>query len=277
MGIIYGIADVLWVIIRFVIRYRYQVIMQNIRASFPEKSDAWHKRVAGKFYRHFADWIMETIKMAGMREGQMNSRISFNGLDQFEEHFKNNRSIIVLGMHHNNWEWASFVQKKMNHHLLMLYNPVRRNYELENFLIGAREKWGGQCIPVHQSARKVLEFNANRIPTVLWLGADQTPPANSQFWTMFLNREAPFFQGPEKIAIRTNQPVYFHHTRKIGRGRYEVTLTCLFDKPADVAPKEILLAYVRKMEEAIAEEPESYLWSHRRWKHIRPESIPLTS
>ena len=40
--------------------------------------------------------------------------------------------------------------------------------------------------------------------------------------------------------------------------------------------KDILLAYIKKMEEIIGEEPEYYLWSHRRWKHSRPEGIPLT-
>ena len=197
-GVIYAISDFLSIVIRYIARYRYKVIMENISMAFPEKDAAWHQEVAGKFYKHFADWIMETIKLAGMNEDEMNRRITFKGLDEFRKHFENNRSIIVLGMHHNNWEWGSFVQKKMNHRLLVLYNPVRKNHELEDFLISARQRWGGECIPVHQSARKVLEFNRSGIPTVLWLGADQTPPATSQFWTIFMNREAPFFQGPRK-------------------------------------------------------------------------------
>ena len=37
-----------------------------------------------------------------------------------------------------------------------------------------------------------------------------------------------------------------------------------------------MLEYVRRMEEAIKDQPEYYLWSHRRWKHKRPAEIPLT-
>ena len=53
-------------------------------------------------------------------------------------------------------------------------------------------------------------------------------------------------------------------------------ISLLFENPKEVDQKEILLAYVRKAEEIIRQEPEYYLWSHRRWKHTRPEGIELT-
>ncbi len=109
------------------------------------------------------------------------------------------------------------------------------------------------------------------------LAADQTPPANSQFWTTFLNQETAFFAGPMKIAIKTNLPVIMHHTRKVGRGRYEVFHYKLIENPAEVKPEEILMTYIRKLEEIICSEPEYWLWSHRRWKHKRPGNIPLYS
>ena len=147
---------------------------------------------------------------------------------------------------------------------------------MEKFLLHSREKWGGKCIPVNQSAKVMLRFHKENMPTALWLGADQTPPATSRFWTIFLNREAPFFEGPEKIAAKTNQPVFFQHVTKLGRGRYLARFVPLILNPGKVAKKKILLAYVQKMEEIIRQEPEYYLWSHRRWKHKRPEGIPLT-
>ena len=132
-------------------------------------------------------------------------------------------------------------------------------------------------MPVHKSARTAIEYVRRGEPAVLWLAADQTPGA--QFTVLgpcFLNREAPFFTGPEKIAIKTKQPIYFLHVKKLKRGHYEANFTQLFDDPSKVASKDILLTYIRKMEEVIRETPEYYLWSHRRWKHTRPEGIELT-
>jgi KDO2-lipid IV(A) lauroyltransferase len=107
------------------------------------------------------------------------------------------------------------------------------------------------------------------------LVADQTGPVQSQFWTTFLNQETAFFTGPMKIAIKTNQPVIMHHTRKVGRGRYEVFHYKLVENPSEVEPGEILMKYLSKLEEIIREEPAYWLWSHRRWKHKRPANIPL--
>jgi Kdo2-lipid IVA lauroyltransferase/acyltransferase len=274
--VIYIISDFLCFFIQHIFKYRRKVILNNLHHAFPEKPEKEIKQLVRKFYCHFTDLMLETVKLHSISEKQMNKHITFKGLDLIENYYQQGKSIIILAMHHNNWEWCSFVQTKGKHLGLMLYNPVRGNQPMEKFLLHSREKWGGKCIPVHQSARVAMEFHRKKIPTGLWLGADQTPQKTSKFWTVFLNREAPFFSGPEKIAAKTNQPVFFQHVRKVGRGRYEANFTLLFKNPAEVEPKKILLGYIRKMEEIIHEEPEYYLWSHRRWKHQRPEGVPLT-
>lgn len=274
-SVLYKISDFLCFLLGRIIRYRRKVILENLAHAFPEKPEEEIKRIAAKFYRHLTDLMVETVKMNGMSPKEMDKRISFKGLERFEELYNQNRSLIVLGMHHNNWEWGSAIQPHMRHTLLMLYNPVRGNSELENFILKSREKWGGFSVPVHKSARSVLKFNRTGQPTALWLGADQTPSPSSKFWTIFLHREAPFFSGPEKIAARTNQPVFFHRTKKIARGKYEVILTPLCLEPQKVDPNKILLDYIKMMEKVIAQEPENYLWSHRRWKHSRPAGISL--
>jgi KDO2-lipid IV(A) lauroyltransferase len=274
--IIYAISDFLYLLVRFVVKYRKKVIIENLSCAFPEKNEKEINQIAGKFYRHFCDLSLETIKLYSLRKKQITQRIHYKGIEQLDAHFEKGESIIVLAMHHNNWEWCSTVQLFIKHTVLMIYNPIRGNQALEKFLLQSREQWGGICTPVHKSARTTVDFYRRGTPAVLWLAADQTPKATSKFWTTFLNREAPFFSGPEKIAKRSGLPVYFHRTTKVGRGRYEVEFTPLFLQPKEEKEQNILLAYIRKMEEIIREEPEFYLWSHRRWKHKRPENIQLT-
>lgn len=275
-SILFVLSDILNFFFQHVFKYRKKVIFDNLHHAFPEKNEDEIKTIARKFYRHLTDLMVETVKMHSMSVDQMNSRMTFEGLDLVHKLYKEKKSIIILAMHHNNWEWCSFLQKKAKQLGLMIYNPVRGNEAMEKFLLHSREKWGGKCIPVHRSGRVTLKFHHEGIPTALWLGADQRPPKNSKFWTVFLNRETPFFSGPEKIAERTNQPVFFQHVTKTGRSRYHVHLVPLFLNPANENPKDILLGYVKKMEEIIYQEPEHYLWSHRRWKHQRPKNIPLT-
>jgi len=273
---LYCLSDALYIIIRFVIKYRFKVITENLKCALPEKSEKEISQIRTKFYRHICDIIFESIKIYSISDKEIEKRLTLKGTDKANELFEEGRSIIALAMHHNNWEWTSFVQSKLKHLILTIYNPVRGNSSMEKFLVHNRGKWGSVCIPVHKTARTALEYNLKGQLTGLWLAADQTPPANSKFWTLFLNQETPFFSGPEKIAASMNQPVFFQHTKKIGRGKYVIEYSLLFDNPKEVEQKDILLAYIRKCEEIIRAEPEFYLWSHRRWKHKRPEGVELT-
>ncbi|WP_321347144.1 lysophospholipid acyltransferase family protein [uncultured Draconibacterium sp.] len=274
--VIYGIADFFYLVVRYGIGYRKKVILDNLRHAFPEKSEQEITTIMNRYYRHFCDFSLETIKLHSMSEKQMEKRLKITGLDAMKPYADEGRSIMMLGFHYNNWEWCSSIQSKAYHKLLMIVNPIRGNLAFEKYIEYSRSKWGGKSVPVHKSARTAIEYVRRGEPAVLWLAADQTPPANSPFWTIFLNREAPFFTGPEKIAIKTNQPIYFLHVKKLKRGRYEAEFTLLFEDPSKVESKDILLTYIRKMEEVIRETPEFYLWSHRRWKHTRPEGIELT-
>lgn len=274
--ILYRLSDVMYIFIRFIFRYRWKVITTNLHNAFPEKPESEIKRIRSRFYRHFCDVFFESVKIYSISDKAIERRLLIKGTEVANDFYDQGRSIIALAMHHNNWEWTGFVQSKLKHHILSVYNPIRGNNAMEKFLTHNREKWSSECIPVNKTARTVIEKNLNGEFTGIWLAADQTPPARSKFWTIFLNQETPFFQGPEKIASSTNQPVFFQHTKKTGRGRYVIEFTLLFENPKEIEQKEILLTYVRKAEEIIRAEPEYYLWSHRRWKHKRPEGVELT-
>lgn len=274
--IIYGFSDFIYLLVRYIIRYRYNVITQNLTNAFPEKSAKEIATIRNKFYRHFCDLFFEAIKLYSISEKQLTKRFTIKGADIVNQYFDDGKSIIALAFHHNNWEWCSYLATQVKHRVLMVYNPVRGNQAMEKFLLRSRGKWGGEAVPVHKTARTTISHNLKGQLTGLWLAADQTPLANSKFWTTFLNQETPFFSGPEKIAIKTKQPVFFQHVRKLKRGHYEVEYSVLFDEPHKVPEKDILLAYISKMEAIIVKEPDYYLWSHRRWKHSRPENIPMT-
>jgi len=273
--IIWGLADIFYVLLFYVVRYRRKVVHENLTRSFPEKSQEEIRKITKKFYHHLSDLGLETIKFNQMTEKQIDERLIVHDLDIYEEYYKQGKSIVLLGQHHNNWEWSGSIQRYIKAQYLVVYNPVRKNKALEKFILDTRERFGAKSIPVNHSVRTALEFNNAKRPGALILAADQTPPANSQFWTTFLNQETAFFAGPMKIAIKTNQPVILHHTRKVGRSKYEVFHYKLIENPAEVKPEEILMAYIQKQEEIIQTEPEYWLWSHRRWKHKRPENIEL--
>ena len=86
----------------------------------------------------------------------------------------------------------------------------------------------------------------------------------------FLNQKTAFFKGPEFVARRYNNIVFFGEIIKLRRGYYEIKLKLAFDNPRETKEGEITEAYVRHLEDSIKRQPENWVWSHRRWKHIYP-------
>lgn len=272
---IYFLSDIFYFIVYYIVGYRKEVVLQNLSNSFPEKSEKEIKQISKKYFHHFSDLTLETVKMSGMNEKDYNKRVVIKNQEILNQYFDKNRSVIVLTMHYNNWEWNNCIALHTKHNMLGIYKPLH-NLKFNTFLNNSRKKTGTEMVQDSQVFRRVINADKMNEMIFIWLAADQTPPPSSKFWTVFLNQETPFFSGPEKIAERSNHPVFFLFMRKVKRGMYEIEFLPLIENPKKVEPKEVLLAYIRKMEEIIREEPAYYLWSHRRWKHTRPEGTQLT-
>jgi KDO2-lipid IV(A) lauroyltransferase len=138
-----------------------------------------------------------------------------------------------------------------------------------------RERHHAAMFPMESIYREGLKHRGENRLFSIWFLADQRPSRNSKFWTSFLNHEAAFFEGVEKISRKLELAVVFLDTQKVRRGYYEVTLKKLFDNAAVTGENEVTLACVREMEEEIRKKPAYWLWSHKRFKHSRPENCKL--
>ena len=93
--ILYGISDFFFFILRYVVKYRYKLITENLTYAFPYKSEKEIAKIRTKFYRHLCDLIIEGVKMYSMSAEQMGKRISFIGLEQADKYVKEKKSIIM--------------------------------------------------------------------------------------------------------------------------------------------------------------------------------------
>ena len=76
-GVLYIIAEGFYFLLAYVVRYRWSVVVQNLRNSFPEKPAAEIDRICKAFYRHFAQVMVETIKLAHMPDAELKRRVLF--------------------------------------------------------------------------------------------------------------------------------------------------------------------------------------------------------
>lgn len=272
--LIYRISDMLYVLVYYMIRYRKNVVYENLRYAFPEKNEAEIKAIAKKYYRHFSDLTMESFKTGGMKESDFRERMKLKNPELIEPLYDLGKSAVVLTMHYNNWEWGIFHSEYVRHKILAVYKPLH-NEAFDAFMRKTRSKFKTELISNNQVLRRILLAQKEKEPVAIWLAGDQTPPEFHKLWFTFLNRDAMFYPGPAFISKKFDLPVIFMKIEKTGRGKYMTTIELLFEHTKDVSEEEIISVYIQKMEEVIREKPEYYLWSHKRWKHKRPADVPL--
>ncbi|MDP3431605.1 MAG: lysophospholipid acyltransferase family protein, partial [Bacteroidota bacterium] len=272
--LLYICADLIYLISYYVVGYRKKIVLRNLKNSFPKKSDQEIHRIAIAFYRHFADLVVETIKSFQISEETLKKRIRYKNPEVLNELYVQGKSVALLSGHYGNWEWTMAMPKFIQHQLNVIYRPMQ-NKQIDTFMKKVRSRFGMLLIPAKTSLRTMLEIEKTGQLSATYYLADQTALYDTKYWMMFLNQETPVFPGPEKVASRLKQAVVFMDIQKVQRGYYEVEFTKLFDDASQTKEFEVTKTHVKFLEEIIRKRPEFWLWSHKRWKHTRPEYIPM--
>lgn len=267
--ILYLVSDGLYVILYYVIGYRKEVVLQNLRNSFPNKSEVEIKKICKEYYSYLCDLTLETFKTLTISKESMLKHCSIQSdtLKLFNKYADENRSIIFVTGHFGNWEWAgNSFSLLCKHHLYVIYHPLSNKY-FDGLMYRMRTRFGTGLIAMKDTFREMAS-KRNELSATAFI-ADQTPSPEGAFWTTFLNQDTPVFKGTEKIAQRFNYPVIFGRVTRIKRGYYEISAELLFENPAKSQSNEISKAHTNILENDIIAQPEIWLWSHRRWKHKR--------
>ena len=103
--VLYVISDFLYLITYYVVKYRRRVIRQNIKSSFPEKSDIELRSIEKGFYHWFCDYLVETIKLMTMSKQQLMKHLVFTGTEIIDHYVAQGRSCGVYLGHYGQWEW----------------------------------------------------------------------------------------------------------------------------------------------------------------------------
>ncbi len=263
--VLYFISDGLYGLIYYIFGYRKGVVMNNLMIAFPEKTDKERKIIAKKFYHNLVDYFFESIKLITLSERQFDKRCKAN-FDEVNSLAASGTSIEILSGHQFNWEFAARIySRKLALPFVLVYMPIS-NKALERIFKNIRLKYGTILIDATNYRRDMLGIYKKQ--HALGLVADQSPAVpTAGFWLNFFSKPAPFLYAPEKNAQRSNVPVVFVNFRRIKRGHFNFEATIVTHKPAELKKGELTKMYRDFLQQHIREQPDNYLWSHRRWKN----------
>ena len=267
MRILYAISDVLFIFVFYVFKYRKKVVLNNLTLAFPDKNLAEKKKISKRFFQHFSDLFLETIKAISISEKEILKRYQYKNPELVKSFLNKGRSVAFVSAHQANWEWSVNSPLVLNCNVNGAYTSIGNSY-FDKTVKESRERFGFICYESSKTVKAIYADFKNQIQGVYLLISDQSPQLeHSIYWRDFLGVKVPFHVGAESLAKKFNLVVINCATKKIKRGYYETEFTLISENPKDFENYKITDKYIDLTEKLIREQPEFYLWSHKRFKH----------
>lgn len=278
LRVLYGLSDLGAAVLWHAVRYRRSTVLKNLTESFPEKTPAEVRQVAKSFYRNFADYTVETLKLLHISDSEIERRFEFEGIDIIDSLLGQGRSIVAYFSHCGNWEWATSVTLHSRLYgdpkvaYCQVYRPLKDKW-FDSLMLKLRSRFGSESLPKATVLRHLLDYRRRGIATITGFMSDQKPSGGDNTHVlMFLNHPTAMITGTETLARRMDMAVVYWDMYKPRRGHYKIKVRLMAEHAGDTKPGELTDAYARALERTIRRNPPLWLWSHKRWKH--PVTLP---
>ena len=267
LRILYWLSDFIFVILYFVVGYRKKVVFQNLKNSFPEKSDSELKIIRKKFYHNFCDYLVETLKSFTITSHELRVRVQYLNQDIFHEAKAENKNVILLAGHIFNWEWFNaFATVVPQEKSFPVYRKVQSSF-WEQKVKEIRNRFGNHALEAKEVIRHIFK-NANDGNSVYMFVADQTPHVSEVTYGLnFLHQKTPAFVGYDKLSTRMDLAFVYCEMKKVKRGYYQINSYRIEPDGEKFEEYEVVRKFHKMLENTINKRPDNYLWSHRRWKY----------
>ncbi len=272
LRVLYLLTDIFFLLLISIVPYRKKVIQTNLRNSFPEKSEKEIKKLTRSFYWHFTDILAEGVKNLSISQSELKRRFKVKNPELMDQLYTENKSVLLVSGHYNNWEWLISAQNFLFKHQAMGIGMPMTSKFWDKKINARRERFGMQVVHA-KNFKESIDSNKNT-PVAILVLSDQSPgDSRKSYWMNFLNQQTAVLFGAEQMAHSNDFAVVFFHTRKVKRGYYEMELTLITDNPSSMKWGEITEQHTHLLEKAIIEKPSFWIWSHKRWKRTVPTDL----
>lgn len=289
LRVLYLFSDLAFFLVYYIARYRRKVVRRNLTACFPEKDSAEIKKTERKFYRNFTDYVFETIKLLHISDAEIKKRMTFGNVEAMDSLMAEGRSIVVYFSHTGNWEWAPSIRlhSRFGNSPTAVFGQIYRPLTSSVFdmlMLKIRSRFGTESIPKALSLRKLLTYLREKRTFAVGFMSDQKPRHYEPVKIVdFFGRPTTAVTGTETLARRLDTAAVYWKMTKPKRGHYHIEVIPMTSNAAQTAPDSLTARYFLLLEENIRQQPEIWLWTHKRWKSsprswadVNPETVIRT-
>jgi KDO2-lipid IV(A) lauroyltransferase len=222
--------------------------------------------------------LLEVSRLPDLTPANVSSLVDYDprlGIENYNKAQAKGKGILYLTGHFSAWELLPVAHALYGYPLSFLTRPLD-NVPLEKYLLKVRESKGNRVINKKNSARSVLKSLSTGATAGILM--DQNTSPQEGIFVDFFGIPAATTTSVALFALRTDSPVLPGYLTPMRNGKY----TIKFLPPIDVVrtgdTNQDLETNTRRfnkiLEGIIREQPESWLWGHKRWKYQPPGNPP---
>jgi KDO2-lipid IV(A) lauroyltransferase len=256
-----------------------QRALDNLRASFPEKSEEWIWQTGRRSFEHIVMLTIDIlftprlVKKYNWREYSW-----YNNAEYAKWLMQERKGLLMVTGHYSNFEIIGYLMGLFGFPICSIARPLDNKY-LNRYLYRVREQRGQRIIDKKGAAELMPQLTSEG--STLGFIADQDAGKKGVF-VDFFGRDASTYKSIGLLAITCNLPIVVGYSRRVGnRFYFEIGVTRIIF-PHEWADKDdplrwVTAEYTNAIEAFVREDPTQYWWLHRRWK-TRPkaEREPVT-
>jgi len=248
-------------------RRHRQVAATNLREAFPDWSEERIEATARGVYAHFGAVLLDLLWMQGRRAEDLLALCEIDGVEHLQAARAEGRGVIGPSAHFGNWELQAAASVPLVGHVSMIARPLD-NPALDRRLVQLRTAGGNTVFYKRRAVARVLA--ALREGDIVAILIDQNVQASDGIFVRFFGRPACTTTVAAAIALKTGCAIVPVHCILQRNGRYRMAYGPRVDwvgtgrRDEDVAALTQHLTTI--IEGWVRENPEQWLWLHRRWK-----------
>ncbi len=249
--------------------YRRIVVRTNLKLCFPELGDEERRRLEDRSFESIGMSLLETAAAIWGPDRFFENLGTLNGLENIEKALEQGKGVLLLSGHFCSLDFAG--------RLLMRQHPSCFTYrELRNkvshwIMKKGREKNCRKLIHRHDLRGFIAALKAGE---VVWYAPDQSQGRRRGVFAPFFGIPASTLSATTRLVKLTGAAVLPFAIQRLPEARgYALTIYPAFENFPGENAVEDATRFNALIESQVRENPEQYLWTHRRFK-VRPSGEP---